>query len=86
MNQQMIPISMHTTGDCIQAKCVRVCVRVGEGELVLAPATFQTPSISAELYDLWESQSELQSTSPESPDDLIWERREIRGTSPWLPG
>lgn len=38
MNQQMIPNSIHTTGDCIQAKCVCVCVcvGVGEGELLAA--------------------------------------------------
>jgi len=61
-----------------------VCVRVGEGEPLLAPALpakFQPP---ASVQSLWSvgKPSELQSISPESPDGLIWERREIRGNSP----
>lgn len=54
MNQQMIHNSMHTTGDCIETMCVRVCVwfvcyGVEPRTYTSHPTKFQTRGISAEL-------------------------------------
>lgn len=77
--------SMHTTGDCSE----RVYVKVGAGEPLLTPnapiqRNSKPPASVRSLGCVGKPRrvAELWSTSPESPDGLIWERREIRGTSP----
>lgn len=66
------------------------CVCCGGGEVWPPqrphshPTKFQTPGIGQILWSVGKLRrvAEQRSTSPESPDILIWERREICGTSP----
>lgn len=78
----------HNRGLYLVNVCVCVCVWVGGWEPLLADTPIQKNSKPpASVQSLWSvgkprRVAERQSTSPESPDGLIWERREIHGTSP----
>lgn len=91
----MIPNSMHTTGDCVEATYVCVCVRVGGWEPLFAPTLpsnkIPNPRHQYRAYDLWESWGELRSGGAPRPSlQTAWFGNAVKSVAPllasWLNG